>query len=728
MKQIELRVAESMPQDVGKGIVRIDGKSLAELGLVAGDIVEIRGEKIGVAIVNQGYPMDEGLGIVRMDGVVRYNAGANIGGKVKVRKAQVKNARRIRLSPIQPVRFRSDFQEYVRRRIIKKPLIRGNRIDVPVFNTALSLIVTSTDPSGSVLVTEETQINISDRPIKDILDIPAVTYEDIGGLKEEIQKVREMIELPLRHPQVFEKLGIKPPKGVLLHGPPGTGKTLLARAVAHESNAHIIMLNAPEIMGKYYGESEERLREIFKQGHENAPSIIFIDEIDAIAPKREEVTGEVEKRVVAQLLSLMDGLKEREKVIVVAATNRPNALDPALRRPGRFDREIEIGIPDRDARFEILQIHTRNMPLEDVDLEELANSTHGFVGADIAALCREAAMSALRKVLPEIDLEAHEISPDTLEKLVVRREDFKAALKDVGPSALREVYVEIPNVRWSDIGGLEEVKKELKKAIEWPLKYPDEFEELGIKPPHGILLYGPPGTGKTMLAKAIATEAQANFISIKGPELLSKWVGESEKAVREVFKKARQTAPCIIFFDEVDSIVPRRGTGIGDSRVTERIISQILTELDGIEELTDVVVIAATNRPDIIDPALFRPGRFDKIIYVPEPDQRARLEIFRVHTKNMPLGDDVDIEWLAGVTEGYTGADIAALCQEAAMIALEEIMGKDVKRIEMRHFDEALKSVKPSLSKEVIFQYEKFTKEREKRGTILDEDFRVSYL
>ncbi len=728
MKQIELRVAESMPQDVGKGIARIDGKSLTELGLVVGDIVEIRGEKIGIAIVNQGYPMDEGLGIVRMDGVVRYNSGANIGGKVKVRKAIVKDARRIRLSPIQPVRFRSDFQEYVRRRIVKKPLIRGNRIDVPVFNTALSLIVTSSDPSGPVLVTEETQINISDRPLKDVLDIPAVTYEDVGGLKEEIQKVREMIELPLRHPQVFEKLGIKPPKGVLLHGSPGTGKTLLARAVAHESNAHIIMLNAPEIMGKYYGESEERLREIFKQGHENAPSIIFIDEIDAIAPKREEVTGEVEKRVVAQLLSLMDGLKEREKVIVVAATNRPNALDPALRRPGRFDREIEIGIPDRDARLEILQIHTRNMPLEDVDLEELANSTHGFVGADIAALCRESAMSSLRKVLPEIDLEAHEISPDTLEKLIVRREDFKAALKDVGPSALREVYVEIPNIRWSDIGGLEEVKNELKKAIEWPLKYPNEFEELGINPPHGILLYGPPGTGKTMLAKAISNEAQANFISIKGPELLSKWVGESEKAVREIFKKGRQTAPCIIFFDEVDSIVPRRGIGIGDSRVTERIISQILTELDGIEELTDVVVIAATNRPDIIDPALFRPGRFDKIIYVPEPDQEARLEIFKVHSNNMPLRDDVDLDWLAGVTEGYTGADIAALCNEAAMIALEENVGKDNKKIEMKHFDDALKLIKPSLTKEAIFQYERFTKERERRGTALDEDFRVSYL
>jgi transitional endoplasmic reticulum ATPase len=526
--------------------------------------------------------------------------------------------------------------------------------------------------------------------------------------------VREMIELPLKHPEVFDRLGIEPPKGVLLHGPPGTGKTLIARAVASESGANFFDIAGPEVMSKFYGESEANLRQIFEQAEKNAPSIIFIDELDSLAPKREEVTGEVERRMVAQLSTLMDGLKARGKVIVIGATNRPNALDPAIRRPGRFDREIEIGVPDRDGRKEILQIHSRGMPLaKDVDLNRFANVTHGFVGADLEALAKEAAMSALRKILPEIKLDEKAIPPEVLEKLQVTKDDFDNGLRMVEPSAMREVLVEVPNVRLEDVGGLEEAKQELKDAVEWPLKHPDAFKRMGIEPPHGILMYGPPGSGKTLLARAVATESEANFIAIKGPELLSKWVGESEKGVRETFRKARMAAPAIVFFDEIDAIVPSRGSGFGDSHVTERVISQLLTELDGLEKLENVVVLAATNRPDLIDSAVLRPGRFDRLVLVQAPDKKARHEIFKIHTKGMPLAKDVDLNALATETEGYVGADIAALCREAAMFVLRrDIKGKEVK---MADFTEVIKRIRPSVTKEIEKDYEAFSGRSRKR-------------
>jgi transitional endoplasmic reticulum ATPase len=555
------------------------------------------------------------------------------------------------------------------------------------------------------MVTEGTVVEISTTPAKRIEEVSGITYEDIGGLHEELQRIREMIELPLKHPELFRHLGIEPPKGVILYGPPGTGKTLIAKAIANETGAHFISINGPEIMSKFYGESEARLREVFQEAEQNAPSIVFIDELDAIAPKRGEVTGEVERRVVSQLLTLMDGLKSRGQVVVIGATNRIEAIDPALRRPGRFDREIRIGVPDRNGRREILLIHTRRMPLaEDVDLDELADITHGFVGADIAALVREAAMNALRRYLPEIDLEKEVIPAEVLEKIKVSREDFANALKTIQPSALREVVLEVPNVKWTDIGGLEAVKQELMEAVEWPLKYPEVFKRLGIRPPRGILLYGPPGTGKTLLAKAVATESQANFISVKGPEVLSKWVGESEKAVREIFRKARETAPCIIFFDELDSIAPRRGFHT-DAGVTDRIVNQLLTEMDGIQSLKGVVVLGATNRPDILDPALLRPGRFDRVLYVPPPDKAARLAIFKIHTREMPLDEDVDLDILASVTEGYTGADIEAVVREAAMLAARENI--NAQKVSMRHFEKALLKIKPSVGAEEKAEYDR---------------------
>jgi transitional endoplasmic reticulum ATPase len=555
------------------------------------------------------------------------------------------------------------------------------------------------------MVTEGTVVEISTTPAKRIEEVSGITYEDIGGLHEELQRIREMIELPLKHPELFRHLGIEPPKGVILYGPPGTGKTLIAKAIANETGAHFISINGPEIMSKFYGESEARLREVFQEAEQNAPSIVFIDELDAIAPKRSEVTGEVERRVVSQLLTLMDGLKSRGQVVVIGATNRIEAIDPALRRPGRFDREIRIGVPDRNGRREILLIHTRRMPLaEDVDLDELADITHGFVGADIAALVREAAMNALRRYLPEIDLEKEVIPAEVLEKIKVSREDFANALKTIQPSALREVVLEVPNVKWTDIGGLEAVKQELMEAVEWPLKYPEVFKRLGIRPPRGILLYGPPGTGKTLLAKAVATESQANFISVKGPEVLSKWVGESEKAVREIFRKARETAPCIIFFDELDSIAPRRGFHT-DAGVTDRIVNQLLTEMDGIQSLKGVVVLGATNRPDILDPALLRPGRFDRVLYVPPPDKAARLAIFKIHTREMPLDEDVDLDILASVTEGYTGADIEAVVREAAMLAARENI--NAQKVSMRHFEKALLKIKPSVGAEEKAEYDR---------------------
>jgi transitional endoplasmic reticulum ATPase len=704
-QEIELKVLEVRQHEAGRGRVRIDEDAMEALGISAGDVVEIEGKRKTVAVAWPGYAEDKGKGVIRMDGWTRKNAGVSIGDKVKVRRAEVKPATFVRLAPVSmTLAVDENFIAYVKKRLLDRPIIEGDVIQIPVLGQVIHFTVTNIKPKGVVVVTDKTQLKILERPV-DTGKIPRVTYDDIGDLEEAKQKIREMVELPLRHPELFKRLGIDPPKGILLYGPPGTGKTLLAKAVANETDAYFIAINGPEIMSKFYGESEQRLREIFEEAKEHAPAIIFIDEIDAIAPKREEVTGEVEKRVVAQLLALMDGLEARGDVIVIGATNRPNAVDPALRRPGRFDREIEIGIPDKRGRLEILKVHTRSMPLaKDVDLEKLAEITHGYVGADIAALCREAAMKALRRVLPKIDLEREEIPVEVLETIEVTMEDFMNAYREITPSALREIEVEVPTVRWTDIGGLEEVKQQLREAVEWPLKYPDSFRRLGIDPPKGILLYGPPGTGKTLLAKAVATESEANFVSIKGPEVFSKWVGESERAVRELFRKARQVAPSIIFIDEIDALAPMRGLVSTDSGVTERVVSQLLTEIDGLERLEGVVVIAATNRPDIIDPALLRPGRFDRLIYVPPPDEKARLEILKVHTRNMPLAEDVDLLEIAKKTEGYTGADIEVLVREAGLLALRENINID--KVYARHFEEALKKVKPSLTQDIIKFYE----------------------
>jgi transitional endoplasmic reticulum ATPase len=630
---------------------------------------------------------------------------------VVVKPAQVKNARNITLAPVDMrLNVDKDFTKFVKNRLMERTLMEGDTTLVMMLGHAIPFTVTKTSPHGIVQVSAQTRLTILSEPAPEGRGMPRTTYEDIGGLHEEMQRVREMVELPLRHPELFQRLGIEPPKGVLLHGPPGCGKTLLARAVANESEANFFSINGPEIMSKFYGESEARLREMFEQAQKNSPSIIFIDELDAIAPKREEVTGEVERRVVAQLLALMDGLSGRGNVIVIGATNRPRALDPALRRPGRFDREIEIGVPDKQGRHEILQIHTRGMPLsEDVGLERLGRMAHGYTGADLAALCRETAMKSLRRYLPEINLEEERIPPNVLEKMEVRMEDFLNAYKEITPTAMREVYIEVPTVRWSDIGGLQDVKQELREAVEWPLKNPKMFKRLGIRPPKGILLYGPPGCGKTLLARGVATESEANFITIKGPEVFSKWVGESEKAIREVFRKGRMSAPAVIFFDEIDSLLPRRGSGYGDSRVTERVISQLLTEMDGIVALEDIVVIAATNRPDIVDPAVLRPGRFDRLIYVPEPDVESRLEIFKIYTKNMPLAKDVDLEQLTTTTKSYSGADIEALCREAAMLALRRDI--DAKEVMMTDFQGAREQIGPSITPDMEKWYKQFMRQ-----------------
>jgi len=701
-----VKVAEAKPQDVGRGLIRLDPVVAKELGIRSGDVVRLTGRKKTAAITWPGYPEDAGKGIIRMDGATRRNARCSIDDKVKVKKIEAKHAQKVMLAPTEPLRIMGG-EQYLSRILEGRVMMRGDVIELNIMGRKIDLVVTGHQPPAeAVIMSYSTEVVLSEKPAKEeeVRKIPAITYEDIGGLGDEIKKVREMIELPLKHPELFERLGIEPPKGVLLYGPPGTGKTLLAKAVANEAGAHFISLSGPEIMSKFYGESEQRLREIFEEAQQNAPSIVFMDELDSIAPKREEVTGEVERRVVAQLLALMDGLEERGKVVVIGATNRPNALDPALRRPGRFDREIEIGVPDKEGRLEILQIHTRGMPLaEDVDLEKLAEMCHGYVGADLAALAKEAGIRALRRVIPEIDLEEETVPAEVLNKLTVTWDDFYEAYKELQPSAMREVLIEKPNVRWTDIGGLDDAKQELIEVVEWPLKYGRLYERLKTKIPKGIILYGPPGTGKTLLAKAVATESESNFISVKGPEFLSKWVGESEKAVRETFRKARQAAPCVVFFDELDAITPTRGGGFGDSHVTERVISQMLTELDGIEELNDVVVIGATNRPDIIDPALLRPGRFDRMIYVPPPSESARRQIFEIHTRGVPLADDVDFERLVNQTEGYTGADIAAVCTEAKMLAIREAIQaqktseEDVKelKVAMKHFTEALEKVKP---------------------------------
>ncbi|RLG90838.1 MAG: AAA family ATPase [Candidatus Hecatellales archaeon] len=703
IKEIKLKVASATQRDAGRGIVRIDPRIMGQIGVSTGDIVEVEGKKTTVAIAWPAYQEDSGLDIVRMDGVARKNAGVGIGETVTVRKAEVKKASRVTLAPTIPLRFDEGFEEYVKQHLVGRPVVRGDNVVVGILGQPLQFVVVNTQPAGAVQITLDTVVSLQEKPVSQVEAIPKVTYEDIGGLDYAIQRIREMVELPLKHPEVFKRLGIDPPKGVLLHGPPGTGKTLLAKAVANESNAYFISINGPEIMSKFYGESEARLREIFQKAQENAPSIIFIDEIDAIAPKREEATGEVERRVVSQLLALMDGLESRGQVIVIGATNRPNAIDPALRRPGRFDREIEIGVPDRKGRLEILQIHTRGMPLaKDVNLEEIAAITHGFVGADLAALCREAAMRTLRRFLPQIDLEKETIPTEVLQKMEVTREDFMEALKEVHPSAMREVLIEKPNVHWEDVGGLENVKQALKEAVEWPLKHPEVFKRMGVNPPKGILLAGPPGTGKTLLAKAVATESEANFISVKGPEVLSKWVGESEKAIREIFRKARSVAPSIIFFDEIDAIAPRKDSGFGDSHVTERVISQLLTEMDGLESLRGVVIIAATNRPDLLDPALLRPGRFDRILEVPVPDKETRLKILKIHTRNMPLAEDVNLEKLAEITEGYVGADLEALCREAALTALRENI--NAQKVYWRHFEKAMETVKPTTQRSVTLK------------------------
>ncbi|MBU4453488.1 MAG: CDC48 family AAA ATPase [Euryarchaeota archaeon] len=837
-KTVTLKISEAKSYDAGRGIARIDPEVARELGLQTGDVIGIEGTKRTAALIWPGYPEDSNTGIIRVDGTVRRNAGVSIDDKVQIRRIMTAPAEKILFAPTQPLKIQGG-ESYLAHNLDGRVISRGDAVELNIMGRRVDLIVISIKPvSDCVIITDGTQIEISEKPAKELPYIPRVSYEDIGGLGDEVRKVREMIELPLRHPEIFERLGVEAPKGVLLHGPPGTGKTLLAKALASETNANFHTLSGPEIMSKFYGESEERLREIFKAAEENAPSIILIDEIDSIAPKREEVTGEVERRVVAQLLAVMDGLKARGKVVVIGATNRPNAIDPALRRPGRFDREIEIGVPNQKSRHEILQIHTRGMPInhwenesaskiliEEIEsfekkartrisednskieslklendivsinkinktikenrgiidsiaaeinestntksirefedfrntlsdriprikdkaireieetllnsgvisedyfkkvhadsvilmLNSFASLTHGFVGADLAALAREAAMCSIRRVLPEIDLDMHSIPAEILNKMTVTGDDFNNALREMSPSALREVFIESPNVHWSDIGGGEDVKQELKEAVEWPMTYPALFKHLSARPPKGILLYGPPGTGKTMLAKAVATESQANFISVKGPEFLSKWVGESEKAVRETFRKAKQSAPCIIFFDEIDSIAPARGGG--DSHVTERVVSQLLSEIDGLEELHNVTVIAATNRPDILDPALLRPGRIDRLVLVSPPDEKARHEIFTIHLANKPIDSDVDLNILAKDTDDFTGADIASVCNEATMLAIREYVnaGKPTGegaitelKLGYHHFRDAMTKVKP-YSKKELEKYKKIS-------------------
>ncbi|MFB6190239.1 MAG: CDC48 family AAA ATPase [Candidatus Nanohaloarchaea archaeon] len=741
-KTVKLRVGEVPPnaqQDIGRGIVRMDSKVMEELSVAEGDAVTLEGDRETVGRVARSYPADKGLGIARMDGYMRKNAGTSLGEKVRVSRAELKEAEKITLAPAEEgVMIQVNNPNIFKRALKNRAVMKGDII-VPSdgkdrrsslfddffdmetdqlrlgFGAETKLAVVSTKPQGAVKITEATEIEMRQQAVEpeeqEQVRVPEVTYEDIGGLDDEIKQVREMIELPLKHPEVFQQLGIQAPSGVLLHGPPGTGKTLLAKAVANEADATFLSINGPEIMSKYYGESEKQLREKFEEAADNSPAIIFIDEIDAIAAKRSEVGGEVERRVVAQLLSLMDGLEERENVIVIAATNRVDAVDEALRRGGRFDREIEIGVPNEKGRKEIFQIHTRNMPLtEDVDLDELAEKTHGYVGADIEAVCKEAAMAVLRSVLPEIDLD-EEIPSDVMEKLVVDPDSMIEGIRSVEPSAMREVMVEVPKVSWEDVGGLEETKEQLREMVEWPQKYPERFEKMGIDVPKGILLYGLPGTGKTLLAKAVANEANANFISIKGPEIFSKYVGESEEAIREVFKKARQVAPCILFIDEIDSIATRRGSR-SDSGVGDRVVNQLLTELDGIESLEGVTVIAATNRPDMIDPAITRPGRIDRSMEVEVPDEEAREKILKVHTSDMPLAGDVDLDELAELTEGYVGSDIESLTREAGMFALRG--DPETEEVTLDDFEDALDEVQPTATEENLEHYRRMMRKMEK--------------
>ncbi|AKB43322.1 CDC48 family AAA ATPase [Methanosarcina vacuolata] len=754
MEEIQLKVEKAYPIDLGRGIIRLDPTTLLKLQLSPGDIVEIRGKKKTTAKVWRADRQDWDQGLVRIDNFIRQNAGVSIGEKVTIKKVEAPEAKKLVLALPESMtqggpelQFGEHANEIIKRHILKRPVFRGDII--PIINSmsqpmteslttsqVIPLVAVETEPSNTiVLVTEETLIELRKKPVQGYEKATrgVTTYEDIGGLGAEIMRVREMIEMPMKHPELFAHLNIEPPKGVILYGPPGTGKTLIAKAVANESGASFHYIAGPEIVGKFYGESEERLRKIFEEATQDAPSVIFIDEIDSIAPKRENVTGEVERRVVAQLLTLLDGMVERGQVVVIGATNRVDAIDPALRRPGRFDREIHIGVPDTKDRYEILQIHTRGMPIErdeepeelekveteadeaalererkekaDKYLMSLAERTQGFVGADLLALVQEAAMRCLRENLPDLDLEKEAIPPERLEKIVVTKKNFEDALMEAEPSALREIYVEMPNVSWNDVGGLDEAKQSITEAVEWPIKNPEKFARMGIKAPRGILLYGPPGTGKTLIAKAVAKESNANFISVKGPEIFSKWLGESEKAIRETFRKARQVAPCVIFFDEIDSIASMPGMESTDSHTSERVLNQLLTEMDGLESLRDVVVIAATNRPNLLDPAILRPGRFDRLVYIGSPDRKGRLKIFRIHTKGTPLYENVNLEALADETEGYVGADIESVSREAVMIALRENF--DAEYVEMRHFKEALKKVKPTITENIAQFYEK---------------------
>ena len=752
-KQIQLKVVEALQDDAYKGIARLDFELMKELDIKRGDVVSIKGNRETVAIADRAYPADVGEGIIRIDGILRRNAKTGIGDVVSVSKAEVKEAKKIMIAPAQKGIMVQGDPEGLKKGLLGRAVVKGdvvvlggvqrrrdlmsdemgNMDDIfgnlnEIFGgmgfgnlgggvTQIRFLVVSANPSQPVIIGENTEVTLNPKAVE-VSDekIPEIHYEDIGGLSEEIKKIREMVEIPMKHPEIFDRLGVQPPKGVLLHGPPGTGKTLLAKAVANESEANFILLNGPEIMSKFYGESEKKIRDIFEEAEKTAPTIIFIDEIDAIAPKREEVQGEVERRVVSQLLTMMDGLKSRGKVIVIGATNRVNALDPALRRPGRFDRELEISVPGKEGRLSVLKIHTRGMPLnKDVKLEDIANLTHGFVGADLEALTKEAAMNVLRKLLPQMKLDGEEQIPqEILEQLIVKQEDFTDALKVVRPSAMREVLVETPNVDWESIGGLGKIKEELKEAVEWPMKYPESFERMGIRPSRGILLYGPPGTGKTLLAKAVAKESEANFIQVKGPSLLSMWVGKSEEAVRKIFERARQVAPCIVFFDEVDSLAGKRGQESG-TKVTERVLNQILAEMDGLEDLNDVLVIGATNRPDMLDPALLRPGRFDRILLVNAPEEKGRMQVLEIKTKNTPLGDGKKIfngkereKLLAEVVKklfGYTGADIDSVVREAAMFALRE--SSDAAQVQKKHFDKALEKIKPSITESTIDVYRK---------------------
>jgi len=759
MEEIQLKVEKAYPIDLGRGIIRLDPTALLKLQLSPGDIVEIRGKKKTTAKVWRADRQDWEQGLVRIDNFIRQNAGVSIGEKVTIKKVDAPEAKKLILALPESMtqggpelQFGEHANEIIKRHILKRPVFKGDI--VPIINSmsqpmteslttsqVIPLVAVETDPANTiVLVTEATIIELRKKPVQGYEKATrgVTTYEDIGGLGDEIMRVREMIELPMKHPELFAHLNIEPPKGVILYGPPGTGKTLIAKAVANESGASFHYIAGPEIVGKFYGESEERLRKIFEEATQDAPSVIFIDEIDSIAPKRENVTGEVERRVVAQLLTLLDGMEERGQVVVIGATNRVDSIDPALRRPGRFDREIHIGVPDTKDRYEILQIHTRGMPIksneeinpeseeagieveiesdeasqerekkEEVNryLQNLAERTQGFVGADLLALVQEAAMRCLRENLPDLDLENEAIPPERLEKIFVTKKNFEDALMEAEPSALREIFVEMPSVGWDDVGGLDEAKQSIIEAVEWPIKSPQKFIQMGIKAPRGILLYGPPGTGKTLIAQAVSKESNANFISVKGPEMFSKWLGESEKAIRETFKKARQVAPCVIFFDEIDSVAAMQGMESTDSRTSERVLNQLLTEMDGLETLKDVVVIAATNRPNLLDPAIIRPGRFDRLVYVGSPDRRGRLKIFKIHTNNTPLAEDVDLGILADETEGYVGADIESVCREAVMIALRENFNID--KVEMRHFREALKKVKPTITENIAEFYQK---------------------